>query len=573
MTYFLGLGGPYHHDASACLIDETGAVLAFAEEERFSRRKHHRNSRSCGAAVAYCLSKAGIEIRDVATVAVAWNPNHPNPSTEITDQELLRELLPPSHTKGHTPSRALVVDHHRAHAASAFYASGMSRATVVVVDGHGDGKSSSIHLAERTSGIRELWHADPSQSLGWLYESVAAHLGLGDWSSTGKLMGLASYGEPSITADFLKLDSDGPYRLDLTGLGLTGPSAGASNNEILDFYFRMQLALGELYRARGLERVNSWRIYDPGHSAVVRDHEIPQDHLALAASAQQWLQSALASLMSFAVDLTGIPEVCYAGGVALNCSANGFLRREVLKKADFFIQPAASDSGCALGAAYEALVESGRMPQTTKMRTTSFGVENSPGDIRRTLDAVGARYTEPSSGVAQESARLLAKGRVIGWVQGRAEIGPRALGHRSILADPRTESSRDLINRDIKKREMWRPLAPSILASAAPQVVESPVSSDFMIEAFRATPWACENLSGVVHVDGTLRPQFVDGVADPLYADLLASLECEIGIGAVLNTSFNGEDEPIVNNTLHALSAFFSAPIDALVIGPFVVRK
>ena len=149
----------------------------------------------------------------------------------------------------------------------------------------------------------------------------------------------------------------------------------------------------------------------------------------------------------------------------------------------------------------------------------------------------------------------------------------RALGHRSILADPRTESSRDLINREIKKREMWRPLAPSILASAAPQVVEYPVSSDFMIEAFRATPWACENLSGVVHVDGTMRAQFVDGVADPLYADLLASLEREIGIGAVLNTSFNGEDEPIVNNTLHALSAFFSAPIDALVIGPFVVRK
>lgn len=574
MTYVLGLGGPYHHDASACLLDDSGVIVAFTEEERFSRRKHHRDSRSCGAAAAYCLSTAGIDLCEVSTVAVAWNPRHPHPTSQIDDLELLRELLPPSYFNGNTPSSALVVDHHRAHAASAFYPSGLARATVVVVDGHGDGKSSSVHLADRSSGLREVWHADQSQSLGWLYESVASHLGLGDWSSAGKLMGLASYGKPTIEAEFLELNVDGPFRLDLAKLGLKAPTVDASAQETIDFYFRMQRALGEFYRASDLERLVARHVYDAGHASFVRDHEIPTHHVDLAASAQHWLEGALSSLVSFAVNLTGVPNVCYAGGVALNCSANGFLRREVMQHSSFFIQPAASDSGCALGAAYEALVLSGGMPMyPPRMRTTAYGTKMSPDDIRSALDTVGARYTEPAGGIIEDTACLIAQGRVVGWVQGRAEVGPRALGHRSILADPRTTKSRDFINREVKRREMWRPLAPSVLSADAARVVETPTAADFMIEAFVATPWAREHLPGVVHVDGSLRPQFVDASVDPLYAGLLTAVGGYIGVGAVLNTSFNGEDEPIVNNTFQALSTFYTSPMDALVVGPFMVTK
>jgi carbamoyltransferase len=572
MTYFLGLGGPYHHDASACLLNESGEILAFTEEERFSRRKHNRDSRSCGASAAYCLSAANVDLQDVSCVAVAWNPYHPRPAAEITDDDLLCELLPPKYFGGQTPASAIIVDHHRAHAASAFYASGMERATVIVADGHGDGRSTSIHIGDRGRGLEEVWHADPSQSLGWMYESVAIHLGLGDWASAGKLMGLASYGSPSVDADFITFENDEPYRMDIERIGLERPDVFAQGPDILGFYFELQSALSDYYSGLGIERLTAFRVYDPTHGEFVRDHEFPAAHLDLAASAQHWLQSALKSVVRFAVSLTGIDDVCYAGGVALNCAANGVLRREAVK-GSFFVQPAASDSGCALGAAYDVLARHGRVAAAHEMRTTAFGAEFRAEQVRRLLDTLGARFSEPKTGVSRRVAELIASGCAVGWVQGRAEVGPRALGHRSILGDPRTSRTRDFINGAVKKRELWRPLAPSILEKDAELVVRKPSCSDFMIEAFEASDWAKENLPAVVHVDGTVRPQFVDSEIDPCFAELLVATKEEIGIGAVLNTSFNGEDEPIVNNPIQALSTFHSSPLDALAIGPFIVTK
>lgn len=572
MTYVLGLGGPYHHDGSACLIDGTGQILAFTEEERFSRRKHNRDSRSCGAAAAYCLSVAGIDLRDVSSIAVAWNPWHPQPSAEITDPDLLRELLPPRFFGEFTPASALIVDHHRAHAASAFFASGMDRATVIVADGHGDGRSTSIHNGNRDHGLTEVWSAGPSQSLGWMYESVAAHLGLGDWSGAGKLMGLASYGSPSMDVAFLEDGIHKPYQIDVARLGLKPPDAEASAHDILRFYFDLQHALSDHYTAMGVSRLTALRHYDPYSGEFVRAHEFNPAQLNLAASAQHWLERALTALVRFAVSTTGVADVCYAGGVALNCAANGTLRRQALP-GSLFVQPVASDAGCALGAAYEAVLLQGGHVSAAAMRTTAFGAEFTPGSVRRTLDATGARYAEPPEGVARRVAALIASGQTVGWMQGRAEAGPRALGHRSILGDPRVSATRDFINRELKKRELWRPLAPSILDREAAETVQDAHRSDFMIEAFLASDRAKAGLPAVVHVDGTMRPQFVSSAVDPCFCELLEAIRDEIGIGAVLNTSFNGEDEPIVNTPIQALSMFHTSPLDALAIGPFLITK
>jgi carbamoyltransferase len=572
MTYYLGLGGPYHHDGSACLLDELGNIVAFTEEERFSRRKHNRDSRSCGAAAAFCLSVAGIELSDVSTIAVAWNPGHPHEIAEISDGELLRELLPPRFFGGHEPASAIVVDHHRAHAASAFYASGLQQATVIVVDGHGDGRSTSVHAGDRVRGLREVWHADPSQSLGWLYESASAHVGLGDWSGAGKLMGLAGYGSPSFEPDFLTIGDEEPYRIDVEELGLRAPGVSTSGDELLDFYASFHRALSDRYRSWGVDPATAYRKYDPARGELTLDHQLPAAHLDLAASAQGWLETALDSLVRFAVRQTGIEDVCYAGGTALNCAANGVLRRGTTK-GSFFIQPVASDAGCALGAAYEALTADGLVPSATPMRETAFGAGFTPDGVRHLLDRLGARYSEPKEGVAVWTAKRIAEGSVVGWVQGRAEAGPRALGHRSILGNPQTAETRDFINRAVKRREPWRPLAPSVLQSDAELVVDRPSRSDFMIEAFVASDWAKAHLPAVVHVDGTIRPQFVDRAIDPGYAGLLDAVRDELGVGAVLNTSFNGEDEPIVNNPFHALAMLHSSPMDAMAIGPYAVVK
>ncbi|WP_280363312.1 carbamoyltransferase N-terminal domain-containing protein, partial [Nocardia abscessus] len=242
MGYVLGLGGPYHHDASACLVAD-GQPVAFAEEERFSRIKHHRDSRSAASSAAWCLAQAGIRCGDIDEIAVAWNPYWPNPADEITDPDLIAELLGPLGTGPERPRRLTIVGHHLAHAASAFYPAGVADAAVIVVDGSGDGVSTSIHHGTR-AGLRCLRTFPFTQSLGWFYQFATEHAGLGDWTHAGKLMGLAAYGKPTIDLNFLHPTRDG-YHLDLTPYG-HAPEAAPTPGDTADALRDLKLPRSEI---------------------------------------------------------------------------------------------------------------------------------------------------------------------------------------------------------------------------------------------------------------------------------------------------------------------------------------
>jgi carbamoyltransferase len=572
MGYVLGLGGPYYHDASACLVDHDGTILAFVEEERLNRRKHNKNSRSCALSAAYCLASAGIRLEDVDEIAIAWNPTWPLFADHVADGDLIKELLSPELFASYTPARLTIVDHHLAHAASAFYPSGFAEAAVIVVDGAGDAPATSLYRGG-PDGLTLVRQYPFTQSLGWFYETVAEHIGLGDWTSSGKLMGLAGYGKPVYDFDFLRADGDDGYLLDLSRYGLAPMPSAPEDYDHLRYYLQLKKALGKAFTDLGVPPHRIARRYDSATGLTPVVTEFTPDHANFAAAAQFTLEQRVLAVARAAMKQTGSANLCIAGGVGLNCSANGVLSRNS-GAANMFVQPVAGDAGCAIGAALECVRRAGRLSiPRAPMRSTAWGPSFSDADIAATLKNLGIRNTFHGAAITDRTARLLADGAVVGWFQGPVEGGPRALGQRSIIADPRHVASRDRINRDIKRREMWRPLAPSILAEAAPRFMASSGTADFMIVAHMATEEASRTVPATVHVDGTLRPQTVDADTNPRYADLIEKFGAETGTPVLLNTSFNHEAEPIVCTPVDALRTFFSTPIDALALGSFLVLK
>jgi carbamoyltransferase len=572
MGYVLGLGGPYYHDSSACLVDDKGAIVAFVEEERLTRRKHNRNSRSCSQSAAFCLASAGIKLQDVEEIAVAWNPTWPVFADSLTDTALIREILNPEFFGGYTPSRLTIVEHHLAHAASAFYPSGMSDAAVMVVDGAGDGAATSLYQGT-PAGLKLLRQYPMTQSLGWFYETVSEHIGLGDWTSTGKLMGLAGYGKPVYDFDFLRPDGDDGYLLDLSRYGLAPNEASFPGGDHMGYYRQLKRAYGAAFADLGVPAHPIARRYDAatGHMPVVT--QFSPEHANFAASAQFTLEQRLLELAKSAMAQAGSSRLCIAGGVGLNCSANGALLRSS-GAGQMFVQPVAGDAGCAIGAALECAHRAGRLPLPgPTMDSTAWGPSFTDAQIGATLKSLHIPHAYHDDAIADHVARALAGGSVVGWFQGPVEGGPRALGRRSILGDPRSVESRDRINRDIKRREMWRPLAPSILDEAAPRFMNPAGTADFMIVAHMATEEAAAVIPATVHVDGTLRPQTVHEKTDARYAELLRKFGRETGVPVVLNTSFNHEAEPVVCNPIDALRTFFSTPLDALALGGFLIVK
>jgi carbamoyltransferase len=566
----LGLGGPYYHDASACLIID-GRIVAFAEEERFSRRKHHKDSRSCAVAAAYCLDQADITLAEVDEIAIAFNPTWPQPSETCTDAELIAELLDPALFGHHRPGQVTVVEHHLAHAASAFYPSGFDEAAVLVVDGSGDGISAT--LAHGTNcGLKVLRQFPFSQSLGWFYETVAEHLGLGDWTSSGKLMGLAGYGNPDhYRLDFLRPQAGG-YHLDLSRWGIRPDEQVDDQYTDLRYYQRLKAAYAAAYTDLGIPPHRRARTYTGGRAEP--DTSFSPEHADLAATAQHLLEQCLTELAREALTLTGTTRLCVAGGVGLNCSANG--RLASLHGVDeIFVQPAAGDAGCAIGAAFEVALRRGDLTLPGEaMATAALGPSFAPGTIRAILAHYGLAFRDHGDDLPTVVAGHLALGRTVGWFQGRMEAGPRALGQRSILADAHHTRARDHINQHVKHREEWRPLAPVLLQQAAPDLIGTNVPHPFMIIARPATETARKVIPAAVHVDGTLRPQTVARNDTDPYARLLASFAEQTGRPpALLNTSFNHEAEPIVCTPRDAVATFAASPLDMLAIGPFLVRK
>jgi carbamoyltransferase len=539
----LGVNAVFHDPAAALLVD--GEIVAAAEEERFTRRKHGKSPVPFSTwelpeqAIRFCLAEAGLRPSDLDALAYSYDPVLAPPSSgDLTagDWEGLRTLYAEraprfltSALPGLDAGRVRFVAHHAAHAASAARAAGWESCAVLVVDGRGERGS---HLAGqlRPDGTLETLATTPlPHSLGLRYEELTAHLGFRRSSDEYKVMAMASYGRPA-HLDELR----GLIRADRHGELRTDPV--------------------------------DWTRFAP---ALTDGEEWLPAHADLACSVQRRLEEVLVELARRLHEQTGETRLALAGGVALNCVANSRIWREGPFD-EVWVQPAAGDSGTALGAALEVAAQLGDPP--TAMRTAAVGRGWTDAELAPWLERAALAYERPGD-VAEVVAATLAANGVVAWFQGRSEYGPRALGHRSLLADPRDPANTERLN-DVKGREQFRPVAPMVRAERAADLFDAgPLPSPFMLFTHRVKPGWSERIPAVVHVDGTARIQTVDARDEPLLARMLEGFERRTGVPAVVNTSLNTAGRPMVDDPRDALECFGSAPIDLLAIGPFVVRR
>jgi carbamoyltransferase len=538
----LGLNAVFHDPAAALVVD--GRTVAAAEEERFSRRKHGKVAVPFStwelpeAAMRWCLHAGGLEPADLDAVAYSYDPDLAAPEgPDLTQDEweglrtlyarraplFLRTALP-----GLDARRVRFVAHHVAHAASAHFASPWERSSVLVVDGRGERAS---HLAGRygTDGRLEVLAAQAlPHSLGLLYEEVTQHLGFRRSSDEYKVMAMASYGRPRFLPELrerVRADGQGGFRVDGVDLAALVCAVGP----------------GE-----------AWR----------------DEHADLAASVQRRLEEVLLDLARWLHARTGDTRLTMAGGVALNCVANSRVWAEGPFD-EVWVQPAAGDAGTALGAALHVAHELG--DDVRPMATAALGRGWGDAELEERLRVARVPYERPGD-VAEAIAEVLAEDGVVAWYQGRSEYGPRALGHRSLLADPRSHSNLERLN-DIKGREQFRPVAPMVLLERAGEIFDGPVPSPYMLFTHGVRAGWKERIPAVVHVDGTARIQTVDRREEPLMAAVLEAFERRTGVPVVVNTSLNTAGRPMVDDPRDALECFGSAPVDALALGPFVVRR
>jgi carbamoyltransferase len=542
LMIILGLTHPISWNGAACILVD-GQLVAMVEEERLNRIKH-APSMAPKLAMAYCLQQVGVTLQQVDYVAVGFESAMRVALGNLKLREPLAGLnqaarwlrlgsvyerqLP---LDGYDDQRVIFVNHHQAHIASAFLASGFSEANILSLDGSGGSESGALAVGRGTE-IEVLATVSNRGSWGLIYELITEALGFRRHSGEGKTMGLAAYGQP---------DPDGLPFVDWSGeIPVIDPKGRKAFVEALK----------------------------PRH----KDDPITEEHQRLAATLQDTLERAGQRMAEWLYQQTGIRKLCLAGGTALNCSMNGKLA-QLPWVDEIFIQPAAHDSGTALGAAMAVYVEKTGHRSDWRMEHAYWGPEYDNETIETALRSFTGIRFHRSEDTCSETADLLTKEYIVGWFQGRLEIGPRALGNRSILADPSRPEMKDLINKRVKHREPWRPFAPSILEEAVGRYVDPPRPSPYMILAFDTDPTTKSELVSAVHVDGTCRPQTVSRATNPRYWELLKRFEERSGIPAVLNTSFNVNRQPIVNTPREAVDTFLNCGMDVLVIGDYIVWK
>jgi carbamoyltransferase len=538
----IGVTHPISWNNAACLLID-GRLIAFAEEERFTRLKHAPRVYP-QRAVEFCLRYAGLKPRDVNATAVGYDqPRLGDLTTEWITQYLTGKLpvaeVPSLHIRAAYLNADMDVqaygaryhyDHHLCHAASAFSPSGFDEANVITLDGWGGRLSGLLGFQRRGQPLELIAEIGPEKSWGTVYGLVTQQLGFRFHSSEGKTMGLAAYGVPD-----------------------------------------EQLLPDWCDETFGLPDANRYQEYILSRIALRESHEpLTEYHKNLAATLQCYYERSLLKMARYLFVRTSSRNFALAGGVALNCTGNGRLAEQ-----DFvdglFIQPASHDSGTALGAAILAHEQLTGGSCVLDFGHAYWGPDYSYDDIRTVLRFAQADYREVDPIEAAASAIL--ENKVIGWFQGRAEVGPRALGARSILANPTDGGNRDRVNLRVKRREPWRPLAPSVLEERFFDLFDMRMLSPFMLIAGGIKKNWRAKLPAVVHVDGSARPQAVSQKTNPLYHQLLTELGTRAGMPAVLNTSFNLDDEPLVNSPEQALATFFRSGLDGLVIGNFMVEK
>lgn len=546
----LGINAAFH-DSAACILKD-GKLIAAAEEERFTHIKHGKRPIPFSAyelpfhAIDYCLKTAGIHITEVDHFGYSFDPEICRISVYGENDELFLSSIKraanhlASGYPHHLQQRFLganakdmhwhFVDHHIAHAASAFYCSPFNRAAVMVMDGRGENVSTTYYTGDGLA-LKKLSEVDIPNSLGLLYETITDHLGFLHSSDEYKVMALASYGKPvysEIFREMIQIGNDGRYTVD---------------DRNLEVKFGPKRKRSEPF----LER-----------------------HFDIAFSLQQVLEEKVLQLVDWLYHETNEENLCLAGGVALNCVLNGVIRdRGPIKR--IWIQPASGDAGTALGAALYLDAKIGSRERKFEMEHVYWGPEFSDKEIEEFLIWTKVTYRK-SENIAKDAATLLAANKIIGWYQGRMEFGPRALGSRSILASPIHPEMQQRLN-DIKDREDFRPVAPVVLQEDADGWFESAGYSPFMLFVNKVREDKANKIPAVRHVDGTARIQTINEKQHPLYYNLIKSFKELTGVPVLVNTSFNTRGEPIVCTPRDAVECFWTSPFDALVIGNFILEK
>ena len=586
--YILGISG-YYHDSAACLLKD-GEVSGAAQEERFTRKKH--DAQFPAEAVRWCLEDAGVTLRDISHVVFYDKPlikferlletyiaSAPKGFSSflsampvwLKEKLYLKSVLKKELatlgdcSKSELPS-LLFANHHQSHAASAFFPSPFDRAAVLCMDGVGEWATTTTWLGEGNR-VKPLWQIDFPHSLGLLYSAFTYFTGFKVNSGEYKLMGLAPYGEPKyadvIRDNLIDIKEDGTFRLSMkyfdyaTGLRMT-------NNRFADLF---------------------------GRPARAPESPLTQQEMDIAASIQAVTEDVVLAVARSLHDETGAENLCLAGGVALNCVANGRLQREgPFKK--IWIQPAAGDAGgalgCALAAWHELLGKSREVSgDADRMRGSYLGPRYDMGAVRSALQKLNASFEELSdNALYSRLAQLIADGKVVGWFQGAMEFGPRALGGRSIIGDPRSSTMQSVMNLKIKYRESFRPFAPAVLAEHVGSIFEQESESPYMLivaqvkKEHHVAPSSGDdaafgidklkqvrsNIPAVTHVDHSARIQTVHKETNPKFHALLKEFHRQSGCPVLVNTSFNVRGEPIVRSPEDAYRCFMRTEMDYLVV-------
>lgn len=603
-TVILGISAFYHDSAAALIVN--GEIVSAAQEERFTRIKHDAQFPS--QSIQFCLASAAITLSDIDYVAFY---DKPLPKFErlletylytspkglksfvrsmpvwLKEKLFLKSTLRKNLStldKVHSNNVPLLFSsHHQAHAASAFYPSPFDEAVILCLDGVGEWETSTLWRG-CGDNIHPLKQINFPHSIGLLYSAFTYYLGFKVNSGEYKMMGLAPYGVPryvdTIKANLIDIKEDGSFRLNLryfdfcTGLKMINP------------------AFCSLFNQQNREP----------------ESEITQFHMDIAASIQRVTEEVIFKLVNHAVSLTQITNLCLAGGVALNCVANGKIINNTLAQR-IWIQPAAGDDGGALGAAlaaYHQHLKNVRKKPLTKnqhisdeqnssfdqMKGSYLGPDFSSETILKVLNDFHVSYKKCSpSETISETSKLLAAGNIVGWFQGKMEFGPRSLGNRSILADPRSIEMQSKLNLKIKQRESFRPFAPAVLREKVSDYFDTNDESPYMLLVSNVDPTQRlaipdgessgllklkekrSTIPAVTHVDYSARVQTVDGIHNPMFYDLLSAFEQQTGCAVLVNTSFNVRGEPVVCTPKDALSCFMRTDMDYLVIGNVIIDK
>src|ERR1700742_2788560 len=530
-----------HHDGGAVLLRD-GELIAAAEEERFTLSKHARGELPRGA-IGFCLKQAGITIEDVDWICSPLK-------TYVNYNQRLTEYF--KYQFGHSPKIELY-DHHICHAASSFYGSGFREATVLCFDFSGD-SSSGVVMHAKGNNFREITRFGRNNSLGLYYGMLTQYLGYQMTNDEYKVMGLSSYGSPRYLEQFAGiLRPDGAsYELD-----------GALDKRLRD---------REIYTSdfsTRQERIFTEKLEDILGPRRVRGQALDERFTDIAASGQKQLEIVATHVTRAAIKASGCPDVCLAGGVSLNFKMNMEIAAEPSVR-KLYVPPVPHDAGVALGAAMLKCAEAGH--RIAPLTHAYWGPEYSNDAIKEKLGKIGARYELVDDPVARCVVDL-AEQNTVGWFQGRMEYGPRALGTRSIIADPRSADMKDRINISIKYREEFRPFCPSVLFERQDDYFEDAFDAPFMVVTFPVKESVRQQIPAVVHVDNTARIQSVHADSNPLYSRLIGEFAKATSVPMLINTSLNVNEQPTVNSPLEALHTFFCSGLDVLYLGPYRLTK